>query len=71
VKVHIKVGVDGGQQGCTGHARCAVMAGDFYEVDDEGYNLQRGKTLDVPPDLEVTARYGARLCPEQAIVIED
>jgi ferredoxin len=71
VKVHIDMGVDGGQQGCTGHGRCAVMAGEFYELDDNGYNLHRGDTVDVPPGLERTARYGASACPERAIHIEE
>ena len=71
MKVHIRLGVDGGQQGCTGHGRCAIMAGDLYEVDDEGYNVHRGDTIDVPAGLESTARYGARVCPERAIVIEE
>lgn len=71
MKVHIRLGVDGGQQGCTGHGRCAVMAGDFYEVDDEGYNVHRGDTVDVPSGLEPVARYGARVCPERAIVVEE
>jgi ferredoxin len=71
VKVHIRVGEDGGQQGCTGHARCAAMAGDFYEVDDDGYNIRRGETVDVPPDLAETARLGAKVCPERAIQIEE
>lgn len=71
MKVHIKLGVDGGQQGCTGHGQCAVLAGDFFEVDDNGYNLHRGETLDVPANLEDTARYGAKVCPERAIVIEE
>jgi ferredoxin len=46
------------------------MAGEFYELDDNGYNLHRGETLDVPPGLERTARYGATVCPERAIHIE-
>jgi ferredoxin len=71
VKIHVKLGIDGGQQGCTGHARCAVMAGEFYDVDDEGYNVHRGETVDVPPELEAAARYGAQVCPERAIVIEE
>lgn len=63
--------MDGGQQGCTGHGRCAVLAGDFYELDDNGYNRYRGETLDVPPGLAATARYGASVCPERAILIDD
>jgi ferredoxin len=70
VKAFIKAGIDGGQQGCTGHGRCAVMAGEVYDIDDNGYNLNRGETIDVPPGLEAAARYGAEVCPERAIVIE-
>lgn len=69
MKVHIDEGVDGGQQGCTGHGRCAVMAGDFYEVDDNGYNVHRGETLDVPAGLESAATFGAQVCPERAIAV--
>ena len=53
MKAHIALGVDGGQEGCTGHGRCAVMAGD------------------VPPGLEDSARYGAKVCPERVITIEE
>ncbi|WP_308252090.1 ferredoxin [Pseudonocardia sp. KRD291] len=71
MKVHIEVGVDGGQQGCTGHGRCAMMAGEFYEVDDDGYAIHRGETVDVPAGLEDAARYGAGVCPERVIQIEE
>ena len=67
MKVHIDEGVDGGQQGCTGHARCAMMAGECYEVDDNGYNTHRGETIEVPLGLEEVARYGEVVCPERAI----
>ena len=57
---------------CTGHGRCAVVAPAFYKLDDNGYNVDRGKTLDVQSDLESAARHGARRCPERAIsLIED
>jgi ferredoxin len=69
MKAHIELGFDGGQQGCTGHGRCAVMAGELYEVDDNGYNLHRGGTIDVPPGMEEVARTGAKVCPERAITI--
>lgn len=71
VKAHIAIGVDGGQQGCTGHGRCAVMAGDVYELDDNGYNIARGSYVEVPPGLEESARLGARVCPERVITIEE
>lgn len=71
MKVYIDRGVDGGQQGCTGHARCASMAGEFYEVDDNGYNVHRGETVDVPQELEQAAALGARVCPERAIHLQE
>jgi ferredoxin len=54
---------------CSGHGRCAVLAPTVYKLDDNGYNADRGKTLDIPQDEEAAARKGARLCPERAITI--
>jgi ferredoxin len=54
---------------CTGHGRCAVVAQQFYKLDDNGYNADRGKTLDVPAALEAAARLGSKKCPERAITI--
>lgn len=57
---------------CSGHGRCWVVAKEFYQLDDIGYNAARGQTVDVPAGLEVAARLGAEKCPERAItVIED
>jgi ferredoxin len=57
---------------CTGHGRCAAVAPEFYVLDDNGYNAERGKTLDVPADKVAAARLGAARCPERAItIIED
>ena len=47
------------------------MAGEFYEVDEDGYNVHRGETLDVPAGLESVATFGAQVCPERAIVVLD
>ena len=54
---------------CTGHGRCAVVAPQFYKLDDNGYNAERGKTVDVPAGLEAAARLGRQKCPERAITI--
>jgi len=55
---------------CSGHARCASVAPEVYELNDDGYVGFAEK--DVPPGLEAQARRGARACPERAItVIED
>jgi len=45
---------------------------EFYELDDNGYNADRGKTKDVPAALQAAARLGAARCPERAIrIIEE
>lgn len=54
---------------CSGHGRCAKLASDVYKLDDNGYNADRGKTLEVTPALEASARKGAKFCPERAIAI--
>ena len=55
---------------CSGHARCAAVAPEVYELNDDGYVGFSEK--DVPPGLEAQARRGARACPERAItVVED
>jgi ferredoxin len=46
-----------------------VVAKEFYTLDDNGYNAERGKTLNVPPALAAAARLGASKCPERAITI--
>ncbi len=66
----MKAKIDG--ELCTGHGRCAAVAPAFYVLDDNGYNAERGKTLDVPAALAAAARLGAARCPERAIkIIED
>ena len=59
-------------EACTGHGRCYTVAPDLLEYDDEGFVSVRGQTIDVPPDLEASAREAALSCPEGAIaVVED
>jgi ferredoxin len=66
----MKAKIDG--ELCTGHGRCCAVAPDFYRLDDNGYNADRGKTMDVPAALQAAARLGAARCPERAIrIIED
>jgi ferredoxin len=54
---------------CTGHARCNAEAGQFYQLDDLGFNLLAGHEVAVPPHLEGAAARGAAACPERAIVV--
>jgi ferredoxin len=53
---------------CAGHARCAAVAPEVYELDDVGYIAFTEK--DVPPGLEAQARRGARACPERVLSVE-
>jgi ferredoxin len=48
---------------------CNREAPALYELDDDGWNVLRGKEADVPPDQEEAAERGAALCPERAITI--
>ena len=55
---------------CTGHGRCAKYAPKVFNLSDEdGYNADRGKTIEVPPGEEANARLGSKSCPERAITI--
>jgi ferredoxin len=53
---------------CQGHARCAALAPEVFELDDLGNVATR--TGEVPPDLKDQARLGALACPEQALAVE-
>jgi ferredoxin len=52
---------------CVGHARCAAVAPEIFELDDDGYIAI--EEVDVPPGKEDIARRGARACPERVITI--
>lgn len=66
----MKARIDG--ELCVGHGRCSVVAPEFYRLDDNGYNADRGTVKDVPASLTAAARLGAARCPERAIkIIED
>lgn len=65
----MKIKID--QDLCSGHGRCFVVAPEFYELDDNGYNAKRGQTVEVPKGMEEAARLGAEKCPERAISIEE
>ena len=54
---------------CSGHGRCAKYAANVFELDDDGYNAQRGSVVDVPAGEEERARLGMKSCPERAITI--
>ncbi|MCW2583410.1 MAG: ferredoxin [Klenkia sp.] len=52
---------------CGGHGMCVAAASTVYALDEDGYNRDTGRTVEVPPGLEGPARTGAAACPEQAI----
>jgi ferredoxin len=52
---------------CSGHARCNVVAGEIYRLDESGYCISNGDT--VSSGQEELARRGARACPERAITL--
>jgi ferredoxin len=54
---------------CVGHARCAAVAPEVYELDDNGYLTPGLK--DVPAGQEAAASRGARACPERAILVHN
>jgi ferredoxin len=69
-KEAMKVHIDG--ELCSGHGRCYANAMNVFRLDDNGYNADRGSTIDVPPGIESAAVFGLRSCPEAAIsIVED
>lgn len=54
---------------CVGHARCAAVAPEVYELDENGFNVTAEK--DVDPSLRAQAMRGMRACPEKIITVED
>ena len=52
---------------CLGSGACRQFASMVYQLDEEGYlDLQ---LLQVPPELERDAAYGASACPNGAITV--
>lgn len=50
---------------CSGHARCAALSPDVFELDDSGYCLpQDGPVSD---ELKESILRGVRACPERAL----
>ena len=64
----MKVRIDG--DNCSGHGRCAKYAPNVFRLDDDGYNADRGTTIDVPAGEEAHAKLGIKACPERAITEE-
>lgn len=56
---------------CSGHGQCAAMAPEVYDIDDDGFNVDVGRSVEVPAEKEAAARAGADVCPESAITLLD
>ena len=54
---------------CSGHARCAAVAPEVFDLNDDGYIGFDEKA--VPPELEAAARRGVRACPERALTLQE
>ena len=63
----MKIRID--KAACVGNARCHAVAGELYPLDDEGYIAV--SEIDVPPGQELSARRGAKACPERIIIVEE
>jgi ferredoxin len=61
----MRMKIDG--ENCTGHGRCAKYAPNVFRLDDDGYNADRGREIEVPAGEEDNAIKGMKSCPEKAI----
>jgi ferredoxin len=57
------------RQKCAGHARCAAVAGQLFDLNADGYIGFEVKA--VPAGLEALARLGVRACPERALKLAE
>jgi ferredoxin len=58
------------RQRCQGHARCAALAPELFELDEFGEGRAIGDGV-VRPDLHDRAHAAEANCPESAIGIEE
>ncbi len=54
---------------CQGHARCAALAPELFDLDENGCGIVRSGCENVP-DGDLQALLAVDNCPEQAIVLE-
>jgi ferredoxin len=55
---------------CQGHARCAALAPELFQLDKLGNGREIGDGI-VRPGLEDKASLAASNCPELAITIDE
>ena len=54
---------------CQGHARCAALAPDLFDLDENGFGIVRPGCENAPAG-DRQALLAVDNCPEQAIVLE-
>ena len=54
---------------CEGHGKCANTAPEVFELRDD--DLSHVKLAEIPERLRESVEHAVRLCPRQAISIED
>lgn len=54
---------------CIAAGRCVAVAEDIFELDEDGFVLDR--TVDVPEGREDAVEQAVLLCPARALVIEE
>ena len=54
---------------CSGHARCAAVAPEVFDLDADGYIGFTEKV--VPEALHAQAQRGVRACPERALSLHE
>ena len=54
---------------CQGHNRCAALAPDLFDIDDDGYASAVGDGT-VPAERADVAELAVDNCPEQAITLD-
>lgn len=63
----MRVSVDASK--CQGHARCAALCPEVFQLDELGYST--ALAAEVPRVLEERARRAAGNCPEGAIEVAE
>jgi ferredoxin len=64
----VKVRVD--TEKCQGHARCAALAPELFQLDDYGTSSAIGDGT-VSPELERKAKLAVANCPEYAVEVSE
>lgn len=54
---------------CAAHGSCVMAAPELFDIDEDGYNVAAGTTVEVHPGQEGAAQEGAAACPESAIQV--